>query len=270
MSKKELATLSEEQLAILNESFPVGEESTRLSLPKFGMLSKDITEESGTGKNKKIKVIEAAGTFFTEKDEGEVNEEGKKVWTKTFIEGETVDVQIVYFRHQLRFYDKSLAKFISTPVYDTADQVLPLYLDKQVIKRGTEKELQALYPKLTQKGKPSSSLDKKTILYVLYKGEMYQFELSVSSGWEFSSYKRKVNPSTVVTTLSSTEEQAGSNVYRKINFNIARPITADEFNPVKEAVDQIKTQVESDSRFLLASGEQAKQEIDAEQVYKDM
>lgn len=266
MSKKQTSlALSEDQLALLNSSFPVGEESNRLSLPKFGMLSKDITEETGTGKNKKIKVIEAAGTFYTEKDQGETNEEGKKVWTKTFLEGETVDVQIVYFRHQLRFYDKSLEKFISTHIYDTADQVLPLYLDKQIIKRGTEKELQALYPKLTQKGKPSSSLDKKTILYVLYEGEMYQFELSVSSGWEFSGYKRKVNPSTVVTTLSSTEEQAGSNVYRKINFNIKRPITSDEFGGVKEAVDQVKAQVENDSRFLLASGEDK-----AEEDYKNM
>lgn len=270
MSKKEqeLAPLSEEQLALLNQSFPVSEESNRLSLPKFGMLSKDITEETGTGKNKQIKVIQAAGTFYTEKDLGETNAEGKKVWTKTFIDGETVDLQIVYYRHQLRMYDSSLEKFISTPVYDTPDQVLPLYLDKQVIKRGTEKELQALYPKLTLKGKPSSKLDKKTILYCIYEGELYQFELSVSSGWEFSTYKKKVNPSTVITTLSSTEEQAGSNVYRKINFNIARPISSEEFDPVKEAVEAIRTQVESDSRFLLA-GPTAQDEIDAEEMLKN-
>ena len=272
MAKKEteVATLSPEQLAELNASFPVGEESSRLSLPKFGMLSKDITEETGTGKNKQIKVIQAAGTFYTEKDLGEVNPEtGKKQWTKTFIDGETVDLQIVYFRHQLRMYDSSLAKFISTPVYDTPDQVLPLYLDKQVIKRGTEKELQALYPKLTLKGKPSSKLDKKTILYCIYEGELYQFELSVSSGWEFSSYKKKVNPSTVVTTLSSTEEQAGSNVYRKINFNIARPISSEEFDMVKESQGTVMQQAEADSRFLLAGPTQA-EEIDAEEVYKNM
>src|SRR3990167_1938966 len=268
MSKSKSLALTDEQKALLDSSFPVGEESNRLSLPKFGMLSKDIVEETGTGKNKKIKVIEAAGTFFIEKDEGETNEAGKKVWTKTFIEGETVNLQIVYFRHQLRMYDSSLEKFISTPIYDNSEQIIPLYLDKQVIKRGTEKELQALYPKLTLKGKPSSKLDRKTILYVLYKEELYQFELSVSSGWEFSSYKRKVNPSTVVTTLSSTEEQAGSNVYRKINFNIARPITSEEFDTVAENQNTVKAQVESDSRFLLSSGEQSQKEINAEEVFE--
>lgn len=266
MAKKQDG-LSEEQLAILNNSFPVGDDSSRLSLPKFGMLSKDITEETGTGKNKKIKVIEAAGTFYTEKDQGETNEEGKKVWTKKFLEGELIDVQIVYFRHQLRMYDSSLEKFYSTPIYDNGDQQLPLYLDKAVVKRGTEKELQAMFPKLTLKGKPSSKLDKKTILYILYEEELYQFELSVSSGWEFSSYKKKINPSTVITTLSSTEEQAGSNVYRKINFNVDRPITSEEFDSVAGNQAIVKAQVDSDSKFLLASGEQNQKEIDAEKVF---
>ena len=240
----------------MNGNFPVGEDSNRLRLPKFGMCAKDIVEESGTGKNKKIKVLQAAGTFFTERDKGEVNEEGKKVWTKDFIDTETVDVQIVYFRHQLRMYDSSLEKFYSTPVYDTAEQVLPLYLDKAVVKRGTEQQLRDMFPKLTQKGKPSSKLDKKTILYVLYDNELYQFELSVSSGWEFSSFKKKVNPSTVITTLSSTSETSGSNTYNKVNFNIKRPITSEEFDMVSENQSIVKTTVEADSKFLLASGVQ--------------
>lgn len=270
-NKEQSLALTEEQKALLDNSFPVGDQSNRLSLPKFGMLSKDITEESGTGKNKKIKVIEAAGTFYTESDEGEKNEEGKSVWTKTYLEGETVDLQIVYFRHQLRMYDSSLSKFYSTPIYDNAEQTLPLYMDKQIVKRGTEKDLQAMFPKVTLKGKPGSKLDKKTILYVLWDNKMYQFELSVSSGWEFSTFRKKINPSSVITTLSSTEEQAGSNVYRKINFNIKRPITSDEFDTVAENQTQVKAVVESDSRFLLSSGEQDK-EFDtlAAKVEKDL
>src|ERR1035437_9488991 len=106
--KKEIAKLSDEQLQILNESYPVNTDESRLLLPRFGMLAKDITEEVGTGKNKKINVIQPSGTFFTERDEGNVNEEtGKKVWTKTFIDGETVDVIISFHRRQLRKYDSS-------------------------------------------------------------------------------------------------------------------------------------------------------------------
>lgn len=255
MSKKETElALTPEQLDILNSSYPASDEGQRLQLPRLGLLSKDIIEESGVGKNKKIKVLQAAGEFYTEKDLGETNEEGKKVWTKEFIDGETVDVIIVYHRYQLRRYDSSLEKFISSPIYDDSEQILPLYLDKQIIQRGTEAKLQSLYPKLTQKGKPTSDLKKEVILYVIYNGELHQLNLSQSSKWEFMSYKRKVNPSTVITTLSSTEETFGTNTYRKMQFTIKRPITQVEFEEVSQNQLTVKEQAENDSKFLLASG----------------
>lgn len=255
MSKKEIKVLSAEQLAVLNESYPVSEESARQSYPRFGMLAKDITKESGTGKNKKIEVIEAAGTFYTEKDEGEVNEEGKKIWTKTFI-GESAEVVIAFHRKQLRFYDQGLNKFISSSVYDTADQIVPLYLDKRVIARGTPAELQARYPKLTAKGKPGTNLKEETILFLLYKGELHQCNLSQSSKWSFSDYRRKLNPSTVVTELGSVEETNGSNTYRKMTFTSNGLIDPETFDTVVEAQTNLKTQVESDAKYLLESANQ--------------
>lgn len=249
MTKK----LTEEQLALLNESYPVAEESNRLTLPRFGMLSKDIVETTGTGKNKKIKVVQAAGTFFTERDLGEVDENGKKVWTKEFLEDETAEVIITFHRFQLRKYDSSLEKFISTPIYDTADQVLPLYLDKQIIKRGTEAELQALYPALTQKGKPTSDLKKDLILFVVYKDELFQSNVSQSTKYEFLTYKKSINPSTVVTELSSKEETFGDNTYRKMMFKNVRMIDADEFEIVTESQTTLKEAVANDAQFLLSA-----------------
>jgi hypothetical protein len=254
--KKETSVLSQEQLDILNSSYPVSDESSRLSLPRLGLLSKDITEESGSGKNKKITVLEVAGTFYTESDQGEVDEDtGKKVWTKEFIEGDTIDVIISFHRKQLRKFDSSLNKFISTPVYDTADQVLPIYLDKQIIKRGTPAELQALYPALTLKGKPTSDLKEETILYVIFNDVLHQMNISQSSKWEFKTYSKGVNPSTVITTLGSTEETFGTNTYRKLSFKNKRMITGEEFETVNENQTLIRETVESDKRFLLGSGE---------------
>lgn len=265
--KKEIKTLTDEQIAILNNNFPVSEDDTRKSFPRLGMLSKDLTSETGTGKNKKIDIIEAAGTFYTEKDEGEIDEDGKKKWTKTYIEGETLDVIIVYFRYQLRRFDSSLNKFYSTPIYDTPDQILPLYLDKQIVQKGTEKDLQAKYPKLTAKGKPSSDLKKDTILLVLFRGEMYQLNLSVSSGWAFSAYKRTVNPSLVITTLGSTEETFGTNTYRKISFTKGRSIDGDEFDLVQEGQNVLKAAVENDSKMFIGSG-QSVEAIEAADAFK--
>ena len=251
--------LTEAQLAILNSSYPVSEDSsTRLILPRFGILSKDIVETTGTGKNKKVKIIEAAGTFYTERDLGETNEEGKKVWTKEFIAGETVDVTIVYHRRQLRKYDDSLGKFISSPIFDNATQPICLFLDKQIIKRGTQAELQACYPALTTKGKPTSDLKEETILYVVYKGEMYQMNISQSSKWEFKSYAKTCNPSAVVTTLGSIEDTFGSNTFRKLTFKNKRPIDADEFDTVVESQTKVKEVVASDEQYFLGGGADAK------------
>jgi hypothetical protein len=252
MSKKEIATLSPEQLETLNASYPVSDDNSRQSYPRFGMLSKDITETQGTGKNKKITIVQSAGTFYTEKDEGEVNEDGNKVWTKTFL-GESEDVIIAFHRKQLRLYDNSLEKFISSPIYDTTDQVIPLYLDKRQIAKGTPAQLQSLYPAMSEKGKKISKLKEHTILYILYKGEMYQCNLTISSGWSFSDYKKKINPSTVITTLSSVEETNGSNIYRKMLFKNKRLINGgDEFTAVEEAQSALKSTVDSDKAYFLS------------------
>ncbi len=260
MSKKQ--EINEQQLAILKEAFPSTGESVRTSYPRLGMLSKDIIEESGTGKNKKITVIQSAGTFFTERDMGETNEQGKSVWTKEFIDGETIEVIIAFHRRQLRKFDSSLEKFISSPVYDNSEQIIPLYLDKQVIKRGTQAELQALYPALTQKGKPTSDLKEETILYVIYNNELFQMNLTQSSKWEFKSYSKTLNPSTVITTLSSIEETFGKNTYRKVTFTKGRLINTDEFEIVTEGQTALKETVESDNQFYLTDGSNASQQED--------
>ena len=250
--KKEIKVLSPEELAVLDESYPMSEESNKLTLPRLGMLSKDIIEETGKGKAKVMKVIESAGTFYTESDEGEVNEKtGKKQWTKKFL-GEDIDGIISYERKQLRKYDSSLKKFISSPLYDSNDQVLPLYLDKQIIKKGTASELQALYPALTQKGKPTSDLKEETILFVIYEGQLYQMSLSQSSKWAFKDYKKGINPSKVVTKLSSTEETFGTNTYRKISFVDERYITQEELDLVNESQGTLKEKVESDAQYFLS------------------
>ena len=260
--------LSEEQLAILNESYPISpDESSGLKLPRLGMLSKDITEESGTGKSKKIEVVQAAGTFYTESDQGEVNEEtGKAKWTKEYLDAATLDVIIVYHRRQLRRFDAGLKKFYSTPIFDDATQIVPLYLDGQIVKRGNQAELQALYPKLTQKGKPSSDLKEEAILYVIYKNELYQMNISQSSKWMFKTYKKSLNPSTVVTTIGSVEDTFGDNTFYKMTFASKGIIDVKMFETVVTQQNVVKDQVENDQKFYLASGGQeaaADKEFDA-------
>ena len=254
MSKTKAVTITEEQIAELNAAYPISEESNRLTLPRLGMLSKDLTESSGSGKTKKITVIQAAGTFYTESDKGEVDEDGKKVWTKEFIEGEDINVNIVYHRRQLRMYDSSLEKFYSTPIFDNGDQVVPLYLDRQVVLTGTQAELQSKFPALTLKGKKTSKLKEDTILFVIYDGVLHQMNLSQSSKYEFKNFAKSINPSTVLTTLGSVEATFGDNTFRKLTFKSAGLINRDQFEAVKENQMILKATVEADQKFYLAAG----------------
>lgn len=263
--------LSKEQLAVLNDAFPVVENNSRPSLPRFGMLSKDLTEETKVGGKKKIEVLQSAGTFYTEKDLGDVNDEGKKIWTKEYLgEGEDVDVIIAFHRKQLRLFDKSLAKFISSPIYDSKDQVIPLYLDKRQIAKGNQEELQALYPAMSEKGKKISKLKEEKILYVLFKGELYQMNLTQSSKYSFLDYAKRVNPSTVVTTLSSIEETNGSNTYRKVTFKNTRTINSAEFDGVMEHQSNLKVQVDSDAKYFLSKANEVPAISQADKDFNDI
>lgn len=248
--------LTEEQLAVLNESFPIStDEASGLKLPRLGMLSKDITETTGSGKMKKVQIIQAAGTFFTEADKGEINEEtGKVKWTRDYIEDLSIDVVIVYYRRQLRRFDQSLNKFYSTPIYDNAAQIVPLYLDGQIVKRGNQEQLQALYPKLSQKGKKTSDLKEEAILYVIYDGELYQMNISQSSKWMFKNYKKSLNPSTVITTIGSVSDEFGDNVFSKMTFTSKGLVSAGQFDDIIEKQGVIMAQVEADQKFYLETG----------------
>lgn len=253
---KEKEIVSQEDLAELNDSFPtVGSGAKRDVYPRIGMLSKDIVEESGSGKNKKIKILEAAGTFFINKDSGkqETGEDGKvvKVWEKEFFADQnSIDVIIAFHRRQLRIFDQSLNKFISSPVYDSPEQIIPLFLDGRQIAIGNQEQLQAKYPAITEKGKKTSKLKEEKILFVIYEGETYQMTLTTSSKWAFQDYARKVGPATVVTTIGSIEETFGTNTYSKMTFTNKRLINKEELDLVKEAQGKLKDAVESDRVYL--------------------
>lgn len=242
-----VTTASEDQLAQLKAMYPQEDTYQKIQVPRLGMLAKDVVEESGTGKNKKLTVVNAAGEFYIERQE--TNEEGERVWKKEFIEGDTIDVLIAYNRKQLSMWDDGLEVFVNTPIYDSADDILPLWEGGKEIARDTPANLQARYPSLTQKNKPSSKLKEVKILYVIYDGDVYQVNLSQSSKWEFLSYSKSANPATVVTTIGSVEETNGSNTYRKMTFTNAGTITSYQAVQVIETANMIRSSIESEKAF---------------------
>ena len=254
MAKKETALTapaSSEALALLTQEFPVDNGFTRVMLPRLGLISQDVTEEvrNPTTKKKEIKVITEAGTFFIDTETDEVDENGKKVWSKNEL-GDEIEGIILFQRKQLRHYDNATGEFTNSPVYDNDDEVMPLWKNRAEIGRGTEKELQALPQfRVEKNGKVQSALEVTRILYVLFETEneegeperkIYQMNLRGSSMFSYLTYKRKTSPPTVLTKFTSSTQENGDVTWNRMEFEAVRPITNAEAVEVIGHVKDLK------------------------------
>ena len=251
MSKKETTLavkMTDEQVALLQSSYPIETSFNRILLPRLGFYSQDQTEGNG----KAMKVIAEAGTFYTDtqSDEEEENEEGKmvKLWKKEEI-GTEIEAIILYERRQLKYFDGE--KYTSSPIYDTDEQIIPLFRDKMEVDRGTPAELKARkeYQGLSAKGKPISKLEDNKILYVLLNETLYQLNLRGTSMYAFMTYKRKVTPNMVLTKMNSEAKENGAISWSQITFEDVRPISKDEADIVVKHLREIKEAVEAEKAF---------------------
>lgn len=237
MTKALSTEVNSETLALLQESYPVEAGMNRIYLPRLGMVSQDQIE----GKGKASRVVTEAGTFFIDKQTEEVDADGKKLWDREEIGAEIKGI-ILFRRKQLRLYDEATVQYTSSPVYDNNDEVLPLFCEKKEVARGTPEELKALY-KYEEDGKTKSKLEENIILYVEYKGEVYQLNLRGSSMYSFLTYSRTVLPPSVVTKFSSESKEKGKIAWNQMTFSVARKLTQEEVESVVSKVQEIKTSV---------------------------
>jgi hypothetical protein len=246
MTKKEtgLANVADQEtLALLQESYPVEQTTNRIQLPRLGMYSQDKTEESKnpkTGK-KEIKILAEAGTFYTENQTDEEDENGKRIWAKTDI-GTSIEGVILYQRKQLSYYDEATEEYTSSPVYDTDEEIVPLWCNKKEIARGTPKELKAMYEYVAD-GKTKSKLKDNRILYVEYNGEVYQMNLHGSSMYSFLTYSRSLLAPSVVTAMSSEAKEKGTIAWNQMSFSPVRKLTQQEAMDVLAKVQDIRMTV---------------------------
>ncbi len=245
---------SDEQLAILRQEFPQEEGFKRTLLPRLGMFSQDVTE----GKGKAMKVVSEAGTFFIEKETEELNEEGKKIWEKEEL-GTDINVNIIFQRKQLKYYDEKTETYTSSSVYDNDDEIIPLFCNKAEIDRGTPAELKAREVYQYEKdGKIKSKLEDNRILYVLYDGELYQLNLRGSSMYSWMTFLRqKTSPSAYLIKLSSESKSKGTIDWNQMTFEVVRDINGEEAGVIIEKVREIKDAINSEKEFFANQNTQA-------------
>lgn len=247
MSKELMTAPSAEVMAALAQAFPQDPGFTRVHLPRLTFVSQDKTE----GKGKNMKVVMEAGTFLEERETDELNEEGKKVWSKTEL-GLSIEGIIIYQRKQLRHYDETTEEFTSSPIFDNDDEVVPLFTNKKEIVRGTPAELKARYQYTASDGKVKSKLEENRILYVLLNDELYQLNLRGSSMYSFLGYARKTQVNAFVTAMNSEPKEKGSIEWNQMTFTPVRPITADEASIVLAHVAEIKDSIAQEKAYFNA------------------
>lgn len=235
-NKKELAIVDQQSLAELKDLYPTEVGGfKRIMLPRLSFISQDQME--GTGKNKKVTV--EAGTFIIERESEELNDEGKKIWKKEEI-GTVTEGIILYHRYQLSYYDESTEKYTSSPIFDSMDEVIPLFCDKKQVAKGTPKELKEMYKFVDGDGKEKSKLKDNRIVYVLIGEEVFQLNLHGSSMYSFLKYTRTVTPPAFLTRFASEPQEKGQISWNMMTFTPVRGITAGELENVKSKVYEIK------------------------------
>lgn len=236
---------SEEVLAALANSFPVDEGFQSTPMPRISFVSQDITEETGVGRNKQIKVIVPAGTFFREVQSEETDADGKPVWEKEEL-GDEIDLHIVYQRKQLKHYEAATNSFASSNIYDDDGEEVILFQNKTEIARGLPADLKQDYmTKDDRSGKEKSSLEDNRVLYALLevdgKWVLHQLNTRGTSMYAWMNYARATRPSVpaVITTVSSEPRENGSTKWNCMKFVAARTATAEETERAQEQMAEL-------------------------------
>jgi len=255
MSKKETGlavSASESSLAQLRENFPQDAAFERVSLPRISFKSQDVTE----GKGKSMKVVVEAGTFFEETqvkdDQGQLQidpETQKPQWRSDEL-GKEIEGIIVFQRKQLKNYNESTEQFTNSPIYDTDEEIVPLFQDGAEVARATPAELKKSYEYVDENGKTKSKLEENRILYVLVDGVMHQLNLRGSSMFSFLGYARKTLVPSVLTHFSSEPMEKGSIAWNKMLFTAVRPLSEKEAQIVIEQQNELKSAITQQKAFF--------------------
>jgi len=242
MSKEIQTTLTAEQRALLGQLTPQEQGFTRISLPRLGMYSQDKFE----GKGKSAVLVKEAGMFYTEVPPTEKDGE----WTKQEL-GTSMEGIVLYHRKQLSYYDNATEKYTSSPIYDTPEDVVPLFMDGKEVHRGTPAELKTKYAYTDpDDGKIKSKLEDMRVLYILKDGQVYQMTLRGSSMWAFSKYAKSCLVSSVLTSFNSEAKENGSIAWNQMTFDALREITPEEASVVIDNLQKITTSIAEEKAYF--------------------
>lgn len=219
----------------------------RKTFPRISFTSQDKTE----GKGKTMKVVEEAGTFFTEKPTDETDDKNKKIWTHDEI-GKEMEGVIFFTRKKLSYYDQPNNVFITSSYFDQDTDDIVLWSAGKQIAKGTKAQLQEPYNFIKEDGKKSCKLAENKVLYVWYKDEVYELTVKGTSMYEYSAYYKACNgePNKNLTQLSYEDCENGSIAWSKILYKRVRQLTQAEWDITRGLAKEMLDGIAEEKKYF--------------------
>jgi hypothetical protein len=241
---KELSIKEGSALDKLRNAYPQHAEDSYVKtiLPQITFKAKAVLDDAGE------KVVIKAGTFML-KVRSEEQKDGKYEYTETAL-GDKVKLNVLFERYRLSFYDSSNEAYVSSPIFDSKDEIVKLFSNGKQIASGTVAELQAL-PEYTveEDGKKKCKLQLQKVLYVFHDGQVKEMAMSLGNGYVWRKFKQENVAVAIHIEISSEKTENGGNKYNQMVFKNAGWLSEEEAERNLALVEDIKKGIESEKAY---------------------
>ncbi len=211
-------------------------------LPQITFKAKAVLDESGE------KVAIKAGTFMS-KVRSEEQKDGKYEYTETPL-GTAISINVLYERYRLSFYDSSNEAYVSSPIFDSKEEIIKLFSNGKQIASGTVAELQALPEYIVEEdGKKKCKLQLQKVLYVFHEGSVKELTMSLGNGYAWRKFKQENIVPAIHIEIDSKKTENGGNKYNEMVFKNAGWLTEEEAQRNLALVENIRKGIEAEKAY---------------------
>lgn len=240
---KEITIKEGSALDKLRQAYPQHAEDSYVKnvLPQIRFKAKAVLDDAGE------KVLHKAGTFMVVKKEGE-GETAEYVETPI---GTKVTLDVLYERYRLSYYDAGNNEYVSSPIFDSKEEVVKLFKGGKQYASGTVDELQNL-PEfvIEEDGKSKKKLQLQKVLYVLLDGVLHELTLSLGNGYVWRKFKQENIVPAIHTEITSVKNDSKpGNVYNEMVFKNAGWLSEEEAERNLALVEDIVKGIASEKAF---------------------
>ncbi len=242
---KELDVIKEgSALDKLRAAYPQHAEDSYIKtvLPQITFKAKAVLDDAGE------KVMIKAGTFMS-KLRSEEQKDGKYEYTETEI-GNKITINVLYERYRLSFYDAANEAYVSSPIFDSKEEIVKLFSNGKQIASGTVAELQALPEYLVEEdGKKKCKLQLQKVLYVFHDGQVKELTMSLGNGYVWRKFKQENVVVAINVEVGSEKTENGGNKYNQMTFKNTGWLTEEEAERNLALVQDIRKGIEAEKAY---------------------